>query len=217
MQAAAKPEFADAVLAAGVLARVLRLVELACVQSEEEYAAASTERATFDVSALPAVLSGRANLFKQATWTVSALLKSGWVPRAGGRADATDGQEAGRGRDGTGVGLAALAGGPLGASAGVRRPGLTTPRRAQLDHDDPAVAANVTWCLADFAQCRPRRVLELGCCAKLLELVLHPNLPVRGAALRCACFMASGDAQGARVLLAKGFFVVVSGGKAAQG
>ena len=78
-----------------------------------------------------------------------------------------------------------------------------------MDMDDPSIVANVTWCLADIAVNNPHRILELGCLSKLLELVLHPHLTIRGAALRCLSLVAFGDGLGARILVAKGFIVVI--------
>jgi hypothetical protein len=78
-----------------------------------------------------------------------------------------------------------------------------------LRADDPDVTANVAWCFADFAQLRPRQVLEMGCASRLLEHVLHPRLTVRGAALRCVCLLAQADGLAARVLVGKGLFHVL--------
>jgi hypothetical protein len=70
-----------------------------------------------------------------------------------------------------------------------------------LNVEESHLLANAMWILADFAERRPRAVLELGVLDRILELGLHPHEAVQGAASQCISNMCAGDGQSLRALM----------------
>jgi len=70
-----------------------------------------------------------------------------------------------------------------------------------LREEDPNIVANALWTLADFSDRRPRLVLELGVCDRILELGLHSHGTVQAASAQAISNMCSGDPQALRALM----------------